>query len=67
MSVNEIDADFLAKLCFDSYEKNIYAKNKLNKNEWTNLAAIVQLNNDFKSKFMLKLIFYLFKLDYFIK
>lgn len=53
MSVNEINADFLAKLCFDSYEKNIYAKNKLNKNEWTNLAAIVQVNNDFKSKFIL--------------
>ncbi len=51
MSVNtEIDADFLSKLCFDFYEKNIYAKNKLNKNEWTNLAAIVSINNSLKSK-----------------
>jgi hypothetical protein len=46
----EIDADELTNVCFKAYEKNIENKNKLGKNEWTNVAAIVLFDNNRKGE-----------------
>ena len=44
-----IEADSVANVCYQAYEKNLANKNKLAKNEWTNLAAIVLVNSDLKT------------------
>ena len=41
-SLNETEADEIAKLCLEFYEKKIVCKSKPKDNEWTNLAAILQ-------------------------
>lgn len=47
-----MDANRIAKFCFDFYKKNIPNKSKPSKNEWTTLASIVCIkeNNDLQSK-----------------
>ena len=35
-------ADNVAKICFEFYQKNLVTKSKPKENEWTNLAAILQ-------------------------
>jgi hypothetical protein len=41
MTANDLNADFIAKICFDFYDKNLITKSKPKENEWTNLAAIL--------------------------
>jgi len=50
-----INADLIAKICFDFFKKNIPKNNRPSSSEWTTLAAVLLIDskNDPKSNFQI--------------